>query len=214
MKVKICGMKVPANISEIAALKPDYIGFIFYDKSPRTVNNENIADFVKSLPKTINKTGVFVNESVATILKISEAYDLNSIQLHGNETVHDCMELKKSNLEIIKAFQLHTDFDFNSLLPYANHCDHYLFDTASETYGGSGASFDWRILKKYTQEKTFFLSGGIGLDNIEEALKLKHKSLYALDINSQIEEYPGFKSVTKTKTLFTKIKTNETVYTR
>jgi phosphoribosylanthranilate isomerase len=134
--------------------------------------------------------------------------------LHGNETIQDCMELKKLNLEIIKAFQLHTDFDFNSLLPYANHCDHYLFDTASNNYGGTGASFDWQILEKYTQEKTFFLSGGIGLDNIEEALKLKHKRLYALDINSQLEEYPGFKSVTKTKTLFTKIKTNETVYTR
>jgi phosphoribosylanthranilate isomerase len=214
MKVKICGMKVPANISEIADLKPDYMGFIFYDKSPRSVINENIAEFVKSLPKTINKTGVFVNESVKTILKISEAYDLNSIQLHGNETIQDCMELKKSNYELIKAFQIHKDFDFNSLNPYVEHCDHFLFDTASKSYGGSGASFDWRILKKYTQEKTFFLSGGIGLDNIEEALKLKHNRLYAFDINSQLEEYPGFKSVTKTKTLFTKIKTNETVYTR
>ena len=207
-------MKVPANISEIASLKPDYMGFIFYEKSPRSVINENIAEVVKSLPKTINKTGVFVNESVDIILNYCKTYDLNSVQLHGNETIQDCMELKKSNLEIIKAFQLHADFDFSSLLPYANHCDHYLFDTASQNYGGSGASFDWQVLKKYTQEKTFFLSGGIGLDNIEEALKIKHNMLVALDINSKVEEYPGFKSVTKTKTVFNKIKTNETVHTR
>jgi phosphoribosylanthranilate isomerase len=214
MKIKICGMKVPSNIAEIAALKPDYMGFIFYEKSPRSVINENIAEFVKQIPETITKTGVFVNESVATILKICEAYDLNSIQLHGNETIQDCMELKKSNLEIIKAFQLHTDFDFNSLNPYVEHCHHFLFDTASQNYGGTGAAFDWQILEKYTQQKTFFLSGGIGLDNIEEALKLKHKMLVGLDINSQIEEYTGFKSVTKTNTLINKIKTNETVYTR
>src|SRR5438128_2346386 len=138
MKLKICGMKVPANILEVADLKPDYMGFIFYRGSKRYVADLS-AEFVSTLPEIIKKTGVFVNEEVAEICRCADVYGLCAIQLHGAESAAYCGELKSLlpvGVELIKAFGVNEDFDFAQLNAYDGHVDFFLFDTQTPAHGG------------------------------------------------------------------------------
>ena len=206
-------MKYLENIQEVAALQPDYLGFIFYDKSKR-----NFDGIIPKLPKTIKKTGVFVNSSIDEVVEKIKKFDLQAVQLHGNETVGLCRELQchfeqsekphneKPNevqykTEIIKVFSVGTHFDFEQLKPFENVVDYFLFDTKGKERGGNGIRFDWTILEKYSLEKPYFLSGGIGLEDVDNVLsflqKEASKHCYALDINSKFEIEPGLKSVEK-----------------
>ena len=150
-------MKYPENIEEIAQLQPDYLGFIFYDKSERYFDGK-----LPKIDKSIQKVGVFVNATVEEILAKVKLYDLQLVQLHGNESPEFCHVLKLSNVTIIKVFSVGIAFDFNEIQPYENSCDYFLFDTKGEKPGGNGTVFDWEILKNYHSKKLFFLSGGIG----------------------------------------------------
>jgi phosphoribosylanthranilate isomerase len=195
MKLKICGMKYPENMLEVGSLLPDYMGFIFWPKSARYFDGE-----MPDLPKSIRKTGVFVNESIPVIEEKITKYDLQAIQLHGQESVAFCLELKTkfgAEIEIIKVFSADENFDFSVLKPYEAVCDYFLFDTKGKLPGGNGTTFDWKILENYPSTKPFFLSGGIGiaeLDSIKEILKT-NLPLYAIDINSKFEIEPGIKNV-------------------
>lgn len=199
MKLKICGMKEVENIKSIADLKPDYMGFIFYEQSKR-----NFEGIIPKLPKSIKKTGVFVNEYIEIVISLVEEYQLDAVQLHGDETVAYIQELKshlKPSIEIFKVFGIKDDFDFNSLKPFENEVDYFLFDTKGKERGGNGIKFDWSVLKEYPYSKPFFLSGGIGPNDIQEIKKIKTTGLpiYAVDINSQFESKPGLKEVNKVK---------------
>jgi phosphoribosylanthranilate isomerase len=195
MKLKICGMKYPDNIIEVGALLPDYMGFIFWKKSARYFDGD-----MPELPKSIRKTGVFVNESISVIEEKVTKYDLQAVQLHGQETVAFCSELKTkfgTSIEIIKVFSADENFDFSVLKPYESVCDFFLFDTKGKLPGGNGTTFDWKILDNYPSTKPFFLSGGIGiaeLDSIKEISKT-NLPIYAIDINSKFEIEPGLKNV-------------------
>ena len=129
MKVKVCGLKYPENIFDIASLGPDYLGFIFYDKSPRYVDDELNIELLNQLPKTIHKVGVFVNSEINYILYQVKTYQLEIVQLHGSESVKYCRELKEHRIKIIKAFQIEQGFDFNQLTPFKKVVDYFLFDT-------------------------------------------------------------------------------------
>jgi phosphoribosylanthranilate isomerase len=195
MKLKICGMKYHDNILEVGSLLPDYMGFIFWKKSARYFDGD-----MPDLPKSIKKVGVFVNESIVVIEEKVTKYDLQAIQLHGQESVEFCSELKTkfgTAIEIIKVFSADENFDFSVLKPYESVCDYFLFDTKGKLPGGNGTTFDWKILGNYPSAKPFFLSGGIGiaeLDSINEILKTD-LPLYAIDINSKFEIEPGLKNV-------------------
>ena len=194
MKLKICGMKYPENILEVGALLPDYLGFIFWEKSARYFNGE-----IPELIGTIKKTGVFVNQSTEEILEKVQKYKLQAVQLHGNESAEFCSELKTKfdkEIEIIKAFSTDNDFDFEVLKPYEAVCNYFLFDTKGKLPGGNGTTFDWTILKKYTSEKPFFLSGGIGIEELKaiEEISKTNLPIYAVDINSKFEIEPGLKN--------------------
>lgn len=172
MRLKVCGMKFQENIQVIAALQPDYLGFIFYDKSARFFDGE-----IPSLPKSIKKTGVFVNASLAYIIEKVQQYDLHAVQLHGDESPEFCDALRHLELvsgsqaiEIIKVFSIKDTFDFNVLKPYESVCDYFLFDTKGKNPGGNGYTFNWEVLKNYPSTKPYFLSGGIGLDEVESIL--------------------------------------------
>ena len=185
-------MKYPDNILEVGALLPDYMGFIFWEKSARYFDGE-----IPELPKSIKKVGVFVNESVENIIQKITKYDLQAIQLHGKESVEFCEDLKgkiDSSVEIIKVFSVGDDFDFEVLKPFENVCDYFLFDTKGKLPGGNGTTFDWKILENYQSEKPFFLSGGIGIEEIPTIVKLK-LPIYAIDVNSRFEIEPGLKNV-------------------
>ena len=193
--LKICGMKYPENILEVGSLLPDYMGFIFWEKSTRYFDGE-----IPNLPESIKKVGVFVNASSSEILDKIKKYDLQAVQLHGNESVEFCATLKNSvpNLiEIIKVFSILDTFDFEELKPFETVCDFYLFDTKGKLPGGNGTAFDWKVLESYPSTKHFFLSGGIGIEEIEainEILKT-NLPLYAIDVNSKFEIEPGLKNI-------------------
>lgn len=207
MKVKICGMKFPKNILEIGALQPDYIGFIFYPKSKRFVGENFSQKSIEKLPKTIKKVGVFVNESVENILKIQKQFSFDTIQLHGDESIEMCSILQQNGIEVIKVFSVDNYFDFEITKPFESVCELFLFDTKTEKYGGSGKAFDWKILEKYNLEKPFFLSGGLGLNNLKKIKQINHPQLIGLDFNSQLEDENYKKITEEVNELIQKIRT-------
>ncbi len=198
MKLKICGMKYPDNILEVSQLLPNYMGFIFWKKSSRFFDGE-----IPNLPKSIQKVGVFVNAPLDEIVSKIEKYDLNLVQLHGNESVAFCLDLKheiknlkQTPIEIIKVFSILDDFDFSILKEYEAICDYFLFDTKGKLPGGNGTVFDWKVLEKYPSTKPFFMSGGIGIEEIAPVKQLLKTNLpiHAIDINSKFEIEPGLKN--------------------
>ena len=199
-KLKVCGLTKLDQIEELISLKIDYLGFIFYDKSPRYVLNSLTLEEIKSINHS-GKIGVFVNETTAQILEISEKAELNFVQLHGDESDEFISELRlklDKQIGIIKVFRIGTDlgnleFEIqNSKL----EVDYFLFDTDSIAFGGTGKSFDWQILDDLEIDKPYFLSGGISEENAENIRLLKQKP-FALDINSKFEVEPGNKDVEK-----------------
>jgi len=214
MEIKICGLKIPSNINEIATLNIDMMGFIFYEKSPRFVGEHFDKTYLQSLPKSIRKVGVFVDEDEPSIWQKIQDYGLDLVQLHGNESVAYCEKLKANNIGIIKAFQVDDAFDFSQLAPYQKLCDYFLFDTKGKEKGGNGISFNWHTLNNYQLDTPFLLSGGIGVENMEEALSITHPQLVGFDINSKIELEPALKSFELADILTTKIKNYESYKTR
>lgn len=215
MNLKICGMNQPGNILQVADLKPDYMGFIFYDKSPRYFDGE-----LPEIPSEIKKTGVFVNAEIPEVLEKVQKYKLNAVQLHGDETPQFCQELKTqlnklgTNPELIKVFSVGPDFDFNAIKAYEGLVDYFLFDTrAGELRGGTGKKFDWEILKKYPSGTPFFLSGGIGPEHAKAIKGIKNYFLresrpgllHAVDVNSRFELKPGLKKLKELKDFKTEI---------
>lgn len=195
MKLKVCGMKYPNNMLEVGALLPDYMGFIFWEKSARYFDG-----LIPDLPKSIKKTGVFFNETVEKIIEKVQKHDLQAVQLHGHESVEFCLNLKTqlaAGIEIIKVFSVADDFDFSVLEPFEEVCDYFLFDTKGKLPGGNGTTFDWKVLEKYPSTKPFFLSGGIGLDEMDAVNEIikTHLPVYAIDVNSKFEIEPGLKNL-------------------
>jgi len=210
MKIKVCGMRQQGNIEELVALKPNFIGFIFYEKSPRFVGEELSEEYVKTIPKNIKKVGVFVNANPGYILDMVKKYDLQYAQLHGNEMPDICRSLRQKGVNIIKAFSIDEKFNFAMLNNYKSFCDLFLFDTKGIMPGGNGVPFDWKLLKKYDNEKPFFISGGIGLENIEDIIALsKTLPVYGIDVNSMFETEPGVKDISKLEELFSLVRIKE-----
>jgi phosphoribosylanthranilate isomerase len=194
MQIKICGMKFPENIRRIADLQPDFMGFIFYPKSPRYAEPLDV-ESLKSLPKSIKKIGVFVNESLENILTVVYKNNLDGVQLHGSENVADCHKLKETGLIVLKVFPIADAYNFKVTKAYEGSCNFFLFDTKTETYGGSGVKFDWSMLAEYTGETPFLLSGGIAADDALAILEINHPKFAGIDLNSKFEISPGFKNV-------------------
>lgn len=198
MKLKVCGMKYQDNIKAVAALQPDYLGFIFHEKSARYFKGD-----LPAIPSTIKKVGVFVDADLKEVIKLIKTHKLQIVQLHGSESPEYCKNLKSQGVEIIKVFSIKDQFDFDNLKPYESVCGFYLFDTKGKLPGGNGYTFDWTVLKNYTSSKPYFLSGGIGLqelENIKAFLNKKESKLcHAIDVNSQFETAPGLKNIEKLK---------------
>lgn len=205
LKLKVCGMKYAENIQQVAALQPDYMGFIFYEPSPRFVGE----DFVlpSNFPMQINRVGVFVDQPEEYILSKIIRYGLSHVQLHGNESPVLCESLRRKQVKIIKVFSISTEFDFNLLKPFVGVVDIFLFDTKGLKPGGNGVAFDWKILSGYNYDIPFFLSGGLNMENISGLSGLNFKSLYGLDINSGVEIHPGLKDKDKIKELIVHLQT-------
>lgn len=197
LQFKICGMKYSENIEAIAEIQPNYLGFIFWENSKRRFDLEEIPQ----LDSRIKKVGVFVDAKMNEIIARKNQFDLDVIQLHGNESVAFCEELKKQNIKIIKAFSINNQFDFSKLKQYIHYVDYFLFDTKGKLPGGNGITFDWKILENYSFDTPYFLSGGIGNTELE-AIKIFLKSeagknCIAIDVNSRFELKSGYKNENK-----------------
>ncbi len=209
LKLKVCGMKYPKNIETLTALNPDYMGFIFYPRSKRYMAGSLSSAFMKKIPESIKKVGVFVNDSFESIQFEVNRNNLSLVQLHGNEPPELCEKFKKKEIKVIKAFQIYPDFNFNQLEIFKKSCDYFLFDTLTPKYGGSGQKFDWDLLKNYDNEKPFFLSGGIDLEDAYKIRNINNLNIHAVDINSQFEISIGLKDIQKVKMFQSKLLSEE-----
>lgn len=196
MKIKVCGMKNPDNIEKLSRLPIDLMGLIFYPKSPRYMGNLE-PEALTVLSENIGRVGVFVNEDTDKVDEAIIKYNLNYIQLHGNESPEYVGNLKQlhQNIEIIKAFSISESSDFHITQEYENLADYFLFDTKTPQYGGSGQKFDWSILDEYKDATSFFLSGGITYEDAVLIRKLEANRIVGLDLNSKFEIEPGLKNI-------------------
>jgi phosphoribosylanthranilate isomerase len=209
IKIKICGMRDEHNIREVALLHPQYMGFIFYDKSPRFVGHDfRVPD---NFPRDTRRVGVFVNERTEAILQKVHEHHLDFVQLHGDESVEQCRILKQAGLRILKVFSVGEDMNFSITKPYQAVVDFFLFDTKGKYFGGNARAFDWKLLTHYDQEIPFFLSGGLSPENIAEIKHLPPMNLHAIDVNSGVEIKPALKDVQKIMTIRSILNTKNTI---
>lgn len=210
-KLKVCGLTQLNQIQELIAMNVDFLGFIFYAKSPRYVLNHLSLEEISTIDH-YGKTGVFVNEDADTILKIVQKAGLHFVQLHGDESDRFIAELRQKldpEVKIIKVIRIgENDSETeNKILQTFNQqpatstlqpISYYLFDTDGKAFGGTGKQFDWSLLNDLTIPLPYFLSGGISEENIGNIEALQHKP-YALDINSKFETEPGYKDIDRIK---------------
>lgn len=205
MIVKVCGMRDPENIREVAALGVDWIGLIFFAGSPRSIINNEPLPTVNSNRQhpnyqlSIKKVGVFVDATFEELTRTATLFRLDYLQLHGNETPEDCHALQKRGYSLIKAFRIATAEDFKQTAGYEGRVDYFLFDTKSDRYGGSGKPFDWSVLEAYQGKTPFLLSGGIRPESAEAIRSFQHPRFAGIDLNSGFEIEPGLKDVGKLK---------------
>lgn len=192
-------MKYKENIEQVADLKPDYMGFIFYSASKRNVSDDTP---LPDISAEINKVGVFVNANADFIIDKISTHNLQCIQLHGDEPPFFCRQMKRITC-IIKAFGIDEQFDFSKLKEYEDCCDYFLFDTKTPEHGGSGKQFNWDLLNRYSYNLPFFLSGGLDLEAAKKMkeMKAKYPLLYGIDVNSKFEKEPGLKDIDQLKSL-------------
>lgn len=201
MIVKVCGMREPDNIRDVETLQPTMMGFICWNKSPR---------FVQAVPSYMpqcHRVCVFVNPTIDYALQTAENLQADYIQLHGSETPEFCHKLKQTiGLKIIKAISVSSVTDIEKSAEYQGVADILLFDTKCATVGGSGVKFDWSILDSYSGTTPFLLSGGIGPDDAESILSIKHPMFAGVDLNSGFESSPAVKDIPKLKKFITSIR--------
>jgi phosphoribosylanthranilate isomerase len=222
MYLKVCGMH--HNITEVAVLEPDFLGFIFWEPSERYFQGS-----IPPLAVTTKKVGVFVDAPLEEVVQKVEQFSLQMVQLHGSESAQYCGMLQNAlwaseikpelkygrkriwsdydelptTTQLIKVFSVGVDFDFGVLQPYEAYCDFFMFDTKGELPGGNGFTFNWKLLEAYPSEKHFFLSGGIGPEDVGKLKDFVNSDAsrycYAIDVNSRFETAPGLKDTGKLK---------------
>ena len=199
-------MRDPENIRELLQASPDYLGYIFYPKSKRFVGEDPKPEIFSGIPKSTQKVGVFVNEDLEKVQAICSRFQLEVAQLHGNESPEYCHALKENGLHVFKAFSVDEQFNFRQLENYIEVVDYFLFDTKGKLPGGTGLKFNWNLLQNYQLSVPFFLSGGIGPNDVDALAEFKHNQLFALDINSGFEINPAEKDIEKVNEFISQIR--------
>lgn len=199
MIIKVCGMRDAQNIRDIESLGVDWIGMIFWPKSKRYV-----AEVPSYLPEHLKKVGVFVDSTLDDILQHISDYQLDIIQLHGQESPDFAKALKPHT--IIKAFNIEKADDLLQTEKYEGIADYFLFDTKGKMVGGNGQKFDWSVLTAYQGKTPFLLSGGIGPEDVESVKSFHHPRCIGIDLNSRFESEPGFKDINQLKTFINHIR--------
>lgn len=201
MIVKVCGMRDAENIRDIEQLGIDWMGFIFYPLSKRAVTD--VPDY---LTENVKRVGVFVNEDLEIIGNKIEEFQLDMVQLHGEESPEICLQLQQTGVKVIKAFSIKDRFPGSMIERYDSTCNYYLFDTHTTGYGGSGRKFNWELLSQYQGETPFLLSGGISPEDADAVRAFVHPQFIGIDINSRFETEAAIKSSKLIKQFLEKIR--------
>ncbi len=210
LKIKVCGMRDPENISGVVPALPDYLGFIFYPKSKRFVGYEPSLEVLEAISNSVQKVGVFVDEAPEKVLEVYQNWKLDVVQLHGLETPEYSRQIQNSGITVFKAFSVDESFDFTTLEAYSAVCDYFLFDTKGQLPGGTGQKFNWQLLENYKGKVPFFLSGGISPDDLEVLRNFEHPRWHGIDINSGFEISSGIKNEEKVNQFINEIKRSNT----
>lgn len=195
MRIKVCGMREPENIAAVSRLPINYMGFIFYAPSPRNCIENIGRDTLSHLPDEVRPVAVAVNMGEDEIVSLADRYGFDTFQLHGDESPELCRSLRRRGFIVIKALGIKDRDDLRKAEPYSDNVDYFLFDTATKARGGSGKKFDWAVLDGYSLSVPFFLSGGIGPDDLAEIEAFNHPCFEGIDLNSKFELSPGIKNV-------------------
>ena len=200
-------MRDADNVRKVENLDVDFLGFIFYSASSRYVGDDDASlEVIRKCVKS--KVGVFVNESFDYILDKAKLYNLDYLQLHGNETTDLCRELRQRGYSVIKAFSIASADDFKNAENYSDCCDYFLFDTKCVGYGGSGQRFDWSLLNEYKGDMPFLLSGGLTSDCLGDLSRLTHPEFAGIDLNSGFEISPAMKDIGRLRDFIGKVFNN------
>ncbi len=198
INIKVCGITEIKQLKQLDGLDIEFAGLNFYKGSPRYMRDKITGREVHAGDFDIKKVGIFVNASYDEIMETVEEYDLDVVQLHGEEEPVLCEQLLEKT-EVIKVFSIGKSKETidELIADFDEVCDYYLFDTASADgkSGGTGSQFDWKKIAKAKIEKPFFLSGGIGPDDAVKIKGIKHPDFYGVDINSKFEKEPGVKDM-------------------
>ena len=203
MKVKLCGFSEESSLQVAIAEKCDFLGFVFVEKSPRFITPKKAAAISTQVPPSIAKVAVVVDADFDFIAKIVKEFSPDFFQFHGLETVDFLKEFhqKFPKIKIIKAFRIADLQDLEAVADFENIADIFLFDGKD---AGSGKKFDWKILQNFSSKKDWFLSGGLNIENIDEALKITGAKM--IDLSSGIEKIRGEKSPQLIKEFMKKIR--------
>ena len=199
-KVKICGMTDAATIQTAIDHKVDYLGFVFYPKSPRNLTPKQATLLTKNIPSHINKVAVIVNETNQFIEYIKN--DFNTFQLHGDEDLNRVKELKKKyNKKIIKAIKVTDEDSAKKFQQFEDEVDMFLFDSPAME---KSAKFNWQILQNLKITKPYLIAGSININNVDEVLKYNP---YGIDVSGGVEKNRGVKCGDKIIKFLDKVKT-------
>ena len=198
VEIKICG--VNTKESAVASHGAKYIVFVFCEDSPRFIQPDVVKRIIPYLSMSQKKVGLFVNEKIDLIKKITLDLELDMIQLHGDEDEEFIRKVKIiTNRKIIKAIPIKTIDDLKISEEFKNFCDMILFDTKiNNQFGGTGTSFDWKLLKNFKTSKKWMMAGGLCINNIKKALEIAKPDI--VDISSGVEKERGVKCEKKIKT--------------
>ena len=211
IEIKLCGLKEPSHIEAAFSLGIKYLGFVFFEKSPRFLRNDSAKSLISLTPPGIIKVGLVVNPSDECLNSIS-GLNLDMIQLHGSESINRVKEIKsKFNFSLIKAIGIKEKKDLDLVESYSEVADHLLIDAKPSSNaslpGGNGIKFDWTILEKRSWSFPWFLAGGLNANNITEALRMTKAK--KVDLSSGVEDSNGRKSINKITSFVKKIKKYE-----
>ena len=205
--LKVCGMAEADNLAQVAALRPDFLGFIFYPKSGRYVGGRLRPAALAQVPAGTRKVGVFVDAAADEVLARVAEFGLDLVQLHGTETPETCATVRAAGVPVIKAFAVGERLDVAALLPYVGSVDYFLFDTQGPQPGGNGRAFDWNVLAAYDLPVPYFMAGGLEPGHAAALRNLQLPGLFALDLNSRFETAPGVKDVGRLRQFFDELRT-------
>ena len=197
-RIKMCGITRIKDVEAGVAAGLDALGFIFYEKSPRNVEPDFVRSVVAKIPPFIDCVGVFVDRDREELEEIVEYCGLSHAQLHGNENPKYCERVERfaSPCHVIKAFRVGGESKGSDFTPYDDAVHGYLLDTyVKGSAGGTGATFDWRIIDTLALQRPMILAGGISPENVVEAIQ--SVAPFGVDVNSGVEIEPGIKDHAK-----------------